>query len=88
LTYARRYDEADQQLERIAAMNPNGAVSQFWFVGGLKMQGNNSEAFEYLEKSYQERELWMAYLQVDPRLDSQRGDPRFDGLVRRVGLSQ
>ncbi|MCA1623904.1 MAG: protein kinase, partial [Acidobacteria bacterium] len=48
--------------------------------------GNKDKAFEYLEKSYQRREMWMAYLQVDPRLDSLRGDPRFDELVRRVGL--
>ena len=41
-----------------------------------------------MEQSYQERELWMAYLQTDPRLDSLRGDPRFNELVRRVGLSQ
>ena len=48
--------------------------------------GNKDKAFEYLEKSYQRRELWMANLQVDPRLDVLRDDPRFDELVRRVGL--
>ena len=48
--------------------------------------GNNDKAFEYLEKSYQRREMWMAYLQVDPRLGPLRDDPRFDELVRRVEL--
>ncbi|MDQ3258901.1 MAG: hypothetical protein M3R15_34400, partial [Acidobacteriota bacterium] len=48
--------------------------------------GNMDKAFEYLEKSYQRRELWMANLQVDPRLDSLRDDRRFDELVKRVEL--
>ena len=46
--------------------------------------GNKDKAFEYLEKSYQRRELWMSYLHVDPLLDSLRDDPRFEELVRRV----
>lgn len=48
--------------------------------------GNKDKAFEYLEKSYQRREIWMAYLKVDPRLDPLRDEPRFDELVRRVEL--
>ena len=48
--------------------------------------GNKDKAFEYLEKSYQRREMWMAYLQVDPRLGPLRDDPRFDELVRRFDL--
>jgi DNA-binding winged helix-turn-helix (wHTH) protein/TolB-like protein len=48
--------------------------------------GNEDKAFEYLEKAYQRREYWMSYLEVDPRLDSLRDDPRFDEMVRRVGL--
>jgi TolB-like protein/Tfp pilus assembly protein PilF len=46
--------------------------------------GNTEKAFEYLEKSYQRREWGLALLQVDPRFDSIRGDPRFDDMVRRV----
>lgn len=48
--------------------------------------GNDDKAFEYLEKAYQRREWGIVYLQVEPRYDSVRGDPRFDQLVKRVGL--
>ena len=48
--------------------------------------GNKDKAFEYLEKSFQRREKWMSMVNVDPSLDSLRDDPRFDELVRRVGL--
>jgi len=48
--------------------------------------GNKDKAFEYLEQSYQTREWWMMLLKVEPGLDSLHNDPRFDALVRRVGL--
>jgi len=48
--------------------------------------GNKDKAFEYLEQSYQTREWWMMLLKVEPGFDSLRHDPRFDALVRRVGL--
>jgi hypothetical protein len=48
--------------------------------------GNKDKAFEFLEKSYQKRESWMSLLKVEPGLDSIRDDPRFDELVKRVGL--
>ncbi len=46
--------------------------------------GDKDKAFEYLEESYQRRELWMANLQVEPMLDSLRDDPRYHELVNRV----
>jgi len=46
--------------------------------------GNVDEAFKYLEKVYQQREVWMTYLRVEPRLDPLRNDPRFKDLLRRV----
>ena len=41
-------------------------------------------AFEALEKAYEERSAWLAYISVEPRLDDLRADPRFNALVRRV----
>jgi serine/threonine-protein kinase len=46
--------------------------------------GEKDKAFAYLEKVYQGREIWNAYLRVEPRLDPVRNDPRFHELVRRV----
>jgi tetratricopeptide (TPR) repeat protein len=48
--------------------------------------GHKDRAFEYLEKSYQRHESWINLLKVEPGLDSLRDDPRFDELVKRVGL--
>ena len=48
--------------------------------------GQRDEAFAYLEKAFGERPMVMVTLNVNPRFDSLRSDPRFDNLVKRVGL--
>lgn len=45
-------------------------------------------AFEWLGKAYEDRDDFLSWgLPSDPRLDSLRGDPRFDQLMNRVGLA-
>jgi hypothetical protein len=39
-----------------------------------------------LEQAYDNRDQWMLYLKVDPHMDRLRTDPRFQDLVRRVGI--
>jgi hypothetical protein len=39
-------------------------------------------AFEWLERPYRERPWWLVCIDVDPRLDSLRSDPRFLDLRR------
>jgi hypothetical protein len=41
-------------------------------------------ALEWLEKAYQERELGLVHLQVDPDWDILREAPRFQDLLRRM----
>jgi len=48
--------------------------------------GEKDKAFAELNKSYENREIFMVILKVEPRLDPLREDPRFDDLVKRVGL--
>ena len=48
--------------------------------------GEVGQAFEILEEAYGAREGGLTLLAVDPAWDPLRDDPRFDGLVERVGL--
>jgi tetratricopeptide (TPR) repeat protein len=67
-------------------------LKNFDKVGGIAFDGalynaqlgEKDKAFAYLEQVYQRREIWMAYLRAEPRLDPLRDDPRFNELLRRV----
>ena len=48
--------------------------------------GDKEQAFAWLEKAYEERTNFLAYLKVQTTFDPLRSDPRFADLVRRVGL--
>jgi DNA-binding winged helix-turn-helix (wHTH) protein/tetratricopeptide (TPR) repeat protein len=50
------------------------------------MLGEKEQAFTYLNKSFEKHEYQMVLMYVEPRFDSLRDDPRFDELVKRVGL--
>ena len=44
------------------------------------------QAFAWLEKAYEERSAAFYQLKVDPMWDPLRSDPRFQDLLRRIGL--
>ena len=46
------------------------------------------KAFEWLEKSYALSKSRMVDVKVDPMLDGLRSDPRFEDLLRKIGLSR
>lgn len=48
--------------------------------------GDEATAFKYLEKSLEERYREMVFLNIEPRFDPIRQDPRFAHLLRKVGL--
>jgi serine/threonine-protein kinase len=50
--------------------------------------GDKDRAFAWLEKAYEDRSPWLAYIKHDPTLDPLRSDRRFDDLLKRVGLKE
>ena len=44
------------------------------------------KALYWLGKAYDGRSWYLCSLSVDPKLDSLRSDPRFQGLLRRIGF--
>jgi serine/threonine-protein kinase len=61
-------------------------ISPYHFAIVHTALGETDEAFARLEEAYLTRSEALAWLKVDPRLDPLRSDPRFIGLLQRVGL--
>jgi hypothetical protein len=49
---------------------------------------NKDQALDWLEKAYDQHSNVMVTLKVEPGFDPLRSDPRFQNLIRRVGLAQ
>lgn len=51
--------------------------------------GDKEKTFEWLERAYSERSYYLpVYLKTDARLDSLHSDPRYQDLIRRIGLPE
>jgi DNA-binding winged helix-turn-helix (wHTH) protein/TolB-like protein/tetratricopeptide (TPR) repeat protein len=49
--------------------------------------GDKDRAMEWLERAYEKHSFWMPFLNVHPHLEPLHADPRFQDLLRRIGLS-
>jgi len=81
-----RRDEARALLEGLYERARARYVSPVDFVTLHIALGDTDAAFEWLERTYEQRRGWLAYLKVEPVVDPLRGDPRFTGLLRRMNL--
>ena len=83
---AGRTTEALQMLDELTTLAKQKYVPPYFIAGIHVGLGENDRAIEYLEKSYEEHSHWLIYLHMDPGIDGLRDDPRFQDLLRRVGL--
>ena len=86
--YARWGREAEARaliprLQGHIRQNGIGTYEVALIYAGL---GEKDLAFEWLEKAYAVRDRGLTFLKVDPCLDPLRSDPRFQELLRRIGL--
>jgi Flp pilus assembly protein TadD len=83
-----RKAEAEKILHDFERKSKSGYVSPYMIATIYAGLGDKDRAFEFLEKAYQER-CWDITWQIkaDLRIDNLRSDPRFQNLLRRVGLT-
>ncbi len=73
-------------LDDLTVLAKRKYVAPYFLAGIQAGLGENDRAIEYLEKSYEEHSHWLIYLHLDPGMDTLREDPRFQDLLRRIGL--
>ena len=84
--FAGRRKEAQALLDELLRLSRDRYVPPHAFVHIYIGLGDRDKAFEWLERSYLERSNSLLWLGVSPLFDPLRADPRFDDLLRRVGL--
>ena len=77
-----------KDIEVREAQRKTGYSSAFEIATLYADLGDKDEAFRWLNTAYQERAPEMEGLKTVFTLDPLRSDPRFDELVRKVGLPQ
>ena len=82
-----RPEEARGVLSELEAGAREGYVSPVAFAMVHAALGEADAAFSWLDRAYEERRGWLAYLNVEPMLDPLRGDPRFRRLLERMRLT-
>ncbi|HKZ79410.1 MAG TPA: protein kinase [Pyrinomonadaceae bacterium] len=78
--------EALDVIQRLKERRKQQYVSPYFIALVYVALGDRDAAFEWLEQAYQSRDEWLIWLGVEPKLDPIRSDPRFQELLRRVGL--
>jgi TolB-like protein/Flp pilus assembly protein TadD len=86
--YARagRRDDAIKILNELKSRSKREFVPSQAFIWIYAALGDKDQAFAWLEKAYEERSDVMTVLEEERAFDPLRSDPRFQDLLRRIGL--
>ncbi|MCA1624481.1 MAG: protein kinase [Acidobacteria bacterium] len=75
-------------LENDLKRYEQGIGSAVYVAADYARLGEKERAFEWLEKAFAEHDDAITFLKVDTSFDSLKSDPRFQDLLRRIGLPQ
>jgi TolB-like protein/Tfp pilus assembly protein PilF len=80
--------EAEQQITQLREIATTRYIRPYYIASIYAALGDKDKAFDELEKSLAERDVYLGRMKVDPFLDPLRDDPRFAALLKRLNLSQ
>ena len=79
-------DEARKILAKLKVLHQKGLAASGSIGVLYGALGESDEAFAWLQKAYAERDPELTYIKTGRRFEPLRRDPRYQELVRRVGL--
>ena len=81
-----RKDEARKVLNEMKQLARQKYVSAYDVALIYVGLDEKDLAFTWLEKAYEERSFVLSNIKAEPRMDGLRSDPRFQNLLRRIGI--
>lgn len=78
--------EARRLLDDLKMMSAQNYVAPKHVALVYAGLGKRDEMFMWLEKAYEDRDISLTFIKVEPRWDPYRDDPRFVDLLHRVGF--
>ena len=83
-----RREEAQKVVGAFKAAARIRYIPSMYFVILYAGLGDKEQALAWLEKAFEERSDLLTWVNVEPMMDDVRSDPRFQDLIRRIGLPQ
>jgi len=83
---AGKKDDAMRVVDQLQELAGRSYVMAYWLALIHAALNEADRAFQWIERSYQERSPTLSFLKVDPRLDNLRSDPRFGHYLRQLNL--
>jgi TolB-like protein/Flp pilus assembly protein TadD len=86
LAAAGRNQEALRIARELEKNSKKQYVSPYGLAQIYAALNRDRDTFKWLQTAYDDHAVWLGYLAVDPIFDRYRSDPRFQELLRRLGL--
>jgi tetratricopeptide (TPR) repeat protein len=81
---AGQTDRAEASLRDLRALSSTTYVSPYYVALIDTALGRRDEALSELERAYQEQDSTLVSVNIDPRFDPIRSDPRFAALIKKM----
>jgi TolB-like protein/DNA-binding winged helix-turn-helix (wHTH) protein/Tfp pilus assembly protein PilF len=80
--------EARDSLIELLQLSQKRKVGAWFFACLYAALGEKDRAFEWLDKAYMERPSEMVSFAASPDMDPLRSDPRYEAMLRRMGIPE
>lgn len=78
--------QAQTTLDELKSLSTRRYVPPYNIAMIYNGLDEKDEALAWLEKAYEERDVRLAFIKIDPKWDSFRSDLRFAAIIKRIGL--
>jgi serine/threonine protein kinase/tetratricopeptide (TPR) repeat protein len=84
--FSGKREEANKILRELPQLEEQRLFSSYYIALIYTGLNQKNQAFEWLEKAYEERNLWIIEVKIEPFFDSIRSDPQYKALLKKMNL--